>query len=79
MGYDISVRDRSTECLRTIHEFVQHCMDVDRDTGPEQAVYGVRIHPGWRSLANSIEQELALRDEAFTTIKWDDPLFFSGC
>lgn len=78
MEQNIRVRDRSTECLRTIHELVQHCIDVDRNAVAHDLAYGVRAHPGWRALTNSIERELALRDEYFTTINWDDPLFFSG-
>lgn len=78
MEQDIIVRKRSTEWLRAMHELVEHCMDVDRCAAQEVDVYGVRKHPGWRALANSIEHELAMRDECFTKIEWDDPMFFSG-
>ena len=78
MKHEIDVRRQSTECTRTIHKLVQQCMEADRNAPPDRRPFGIRDHPGWHDLTNSIEHELALRDENFSMIVWDDPVFFSN-
>jgi hypothetical protein len=77
MKHEIDVRHQSTECIRTIYELVQQCLEADRHAHPGRKPFGIRDHPGWHDLTNSIEHELALRDENITMIVWDEPLFFS--
>jgi len=77
MEHKIDVKHQPTAYIRTIHEFVQQCLEADKSAKSGQVIYGVREHPGWHTLINSIERELALRDEMFQSIEWEDSAFFT--
>jgi hypothetical protein len=72
MDMQLDVKQLPTSTLQTIHELIRNCLRSDDEVTHGSVAYGVRKHPGWRRLADRVEDELVMRDAFVAHIEWKE-------
>jgi len=72
MDIQLDVKQLPTGTLQTIHELIRGCIKSDDKVTHGSVTYGVRRHPGWRQLAERLEDKLIMRDAFVANIEWEE-------
>ena len=72
MHSNLDVRRVPTDTLQAIHQLIRKCLRCDDNAAEGRVIYGVREHPGWRRLVDTIERELVMRDAFVANIEWGE-------